>query len=125
MTSSSTGGAEIVRSLPQSSAFLSSHDVEPTGTNTEELPPCGYCKGEQAIYEHGRGRGPRPRGGLRDGNSYPNEPYYVPEKDRICDYPVKVSNLDWGVKREKFADYAARMVKHGGQAGRLPLGNKG
>ena len=32
----------------------------------------------------------RPRGGLREGNIYPKEPYYVPEKDKICDYPVKV-----------------------------------
>ena len=30
-------------------------------------------------------------------------------------------NLDRGVKREKFADYAARMVKPGGQVGCLPL----
>ena len=63
--------------------------------------------------------------GFGKETSTPKSPTTFLKRIRYVTTQSKLSNLDGGVKREKFADYAARMVKPGGQAGCLPLGNEG
>ena len=92
-----------MRSVPQSAELLSSHDVEPTGTNTEELSPCGYDKGERTI--RGPGQCPKTEWWASGRKHLPQKsPTTFLSRIRYVTTLSMFTNPDKGVKREKFAD---------------------